>query len=54
MQRTGDREPVSGPAVAQAQIAAFREWETVTGDRFATLKRIRQPTLVVNGMRDEM
>jgi pimeloyl-ACP methyl ester carboxylesterase len=54
MQRTQDREPMSGPAVAQAQIAAFREWESVAEERFATLKCIRQPTLVVNGVHDEM
>ena len=54
MERTQDREPVSGPAVAQAQIAAFREWESITGERFGALKAIRQPTLVVNGVRDEM
>ena len=54
MERTQDREPVSGPAVAQAQIAAFREWESVTGERFAALKTIRQPTLIVNGIHDEM
>ena len=54
MQRTQDREPGSGPAVAQAQMAAFRDWESVTGERFATLKTIRQPTLVVNGVHDQM
>ena len=54
MQRTQDREPVSGPSVAQAQMAAFREWESGTENRFATLKDIRQPTLVVNGVLDEM
>jgi pimeloyl-ACP methyl ester carboxylesterase len=54
MQRSEDREPVSGPAVAQAQIAAFREWETFTGDRFADLRGISTPTLVVNGIHDEM
>jgi len=54
MQRTQDREPVSGPAVAQAQMAAFRDWESVTGERFASLRTIRQPTLVVNGVHDEM
>jgi pimeloyl-ACP methyl ester carboxylesterase len=35
-------------------MAAFRDWESVTGERFATLKMIRQPTLVVNGVHDEM
>jgi pimeloyl-ACP methyl ester carboxylesterase len=54
MERTQDREPVSGPAVAQAQMAAFREWESFEGQRFAALKTIRQPTLVVNGVQDEM
>jgi pimeloyl-ACP methyl ester carboxylesterase len=53
-QRTKDREPVSGPAVAQAQIAAFRDWEEFTGQRFANLKDIPHPTLVVNGIYDEM
>jgi pimeloyl-ACP methyl ester carboxylesterase len=53
-ERTQDRDPVSGPSVAQAQIAAFRDWESVTGERFASLKTIRQPTLVVNGVHDAM
>jgi pimeloyl-ACP methyl ester carboxylesterase len=53
-QRTKDREPVSGPPVAQAQMAAFRDWEKFTGQRFADLKSIPHPTLVVNGIYDEM
>lgn len=53
-QRTEDREPVSGPAVAQAQMASFREWEKFSGERFAELKKIPQPTLVVNGIYDDM
>jgi pimeloyl-ACP methyl ester carboxylesterase len=53
-QRTEDLEPRSGPDVAAAQIAAFREWEQFTGKRFADLGRISQPTLVVNGVHDEM
>ena len=52
--RTDDLDKTSGPEVAAAQIAAFREWEHFTGDRFADLQRIQQPTLVVNGVRDEM
>jgi pimeloyl-ACP methyl ester carboxylesterase len=52
--RTTDREPVSGPMVAQAQLAAFRAWERVDGERFAKLRRITQPCLVVNGMFDRM
>jgi pimeloyl-ACP methyl ester carboxylesterase len=52
--RTQDLDPPSGPEVAKAQVAAFREWEKVSGDRFAHLKTILQPTLVVNGIHDEM
>ena len=52
--RTQDRDRASGQEVARAQLAAFREWEQFTGERFADLQRISQPTLVVNGVRDEM
>jgi pimeloyl-ACP methyl ester carboxylesterase len=54
MRRKEDREPTSGPQVAQAQMAAFREWEQVSGERFSDLKKIPHPTLVVNGVFDEM
>ena len=54
MERKEDREPPSGPDVAGAQMAAFREWEQFQGERFADLKRIGHPTLVVNGTHDEM
>jgi len=54
MQRKEDRDPASGPNVASAQMAAFREWERFTGERFADLKSIRHPTFVVQGVRDEM
>ena len=53
MQRTGDLEPISGPAIAQAQMAAFRDWEKFTGERFAKLRGIAHPTLVVNGIYDK-
>jgi pimeloyl-ACP methyl ester carboxylesterase len=53
-QRTKDRESVSAPAVAQAQMAAFRDWERFSGERFSDLKSIRHPVLVVNGIYDEM
>src|SRR6478672_4969351 len=52
--RREDRDRVSGPEVARAQLAAFRDWEQFTGERFAELERITQPTLVVNGVHDEM
>jgi pimeloyl-ACP methyl ester carboxylesterase len=53
-ERKEDRDGVSGPEVATAQVAAFREWERHTGDRFADLRTIRHPTLVANGVHDEM
>ncbi len=53
-ERTEDLDGVSGPAVANAQMAAFRDWERVIGQRFAELRTIRHPTLVVNGVHDEM
>jgi pimeloyl-ACP methyl ester carboxylesterase len=52
--RTGEWEPISGPKVAQAQLAAFRAWERVHGERFGKLRRITQPCLVVNGVLDNM
>jgi pimeloyl-ACP methyl ester carboxylesterase len=54
MQRKDDRDPPSGPNVAKAQITAFREWEHFSGERFADLKGLRHPTLVVQGFHDEM
>jgi pimeloyl-ACP methyl ester carboxylesterase len=53
-QRKDDLDPPSGPKVASAQMAAFREWEEFNGRRFAELGAIRHPTLVVNGVHDEM
>lgn len=53
-QRRDDRDLASGPEVAAAQISAFRDWERSSGERFASLRGIRQPTLVVNGIHDEM
>jgi pimeloyl-ACP methyl ester carboxylesterase len=52
--RKEDHDTLSGPEVAAAQIAAFREWEQSSGTRFADLEGIQQPTLVVNGIHDEM
>jgi len=53
-ERKEDLDGVSGPEVADAQMAAFRDWERFTGERFADLRTIRHPTLVVNGVHDEM
>ncbi len=38
----------------KAQGAAIAEWREVRGERFGELKKIAQPTLVVNGNRDIM
>src|SRR5579862_8779366 len=53
-QRKDDLDPPSGPNVAGAQIAAFREWETFKGERFAELRSIAHPAMVLNGVHDEM
>jgi pimeloyl-ACP methyl ester carboxylesterase len=51
-QRAEDLDTASGPEVVAAQMAAFRDWEQSAG--FAHLKEIHHPTLVVNGIHDEM
>ena len=53
-QRQEDLDTPSGTDVAAAQLAAFREWEQSNGPRFGHLKGIQQPTLVVNGVHDDM
>jgi pimeloyl-ACP methyl ester carboxylesterase len=53
-ERKKDLDTASGPDVAAAQMAAFREWEQPIGTRFADLKSITHPTLVVNGIHDDM
>jgi len=52
--RTGDLDAASGPDVIAAQMAAFREWEPSTDTRCRDLAGSHQPTLVVNGIHDEM
>ena len=53
-QRSGDRDVAAGPKVAEAQVAAFREWERFVGERFADLRGIDHPALVAHGIYDEM
>jgi pimeloyl-ACP methyl ester carboxylesterase len=53
-QRTEDLDSRSGPDVAAAQIAAFRQWELPADSGVSRLERIHQPTLIVNGIHDEM
>jgi pimeloyl-ACP methyl ester carboxylesterase len=52
--RQRDVDPLSSPQTMAAQTAAGAEWRTVRGERYAELKNIAQPTLVVNGNRDIM
>lgn len=54
MLRQDDREPPPSPATAPAQLAAFGEWRKFSGERFAELKAIEQPCLVVNGVADAL
>jgi pimeloyl-ACP methyl ester carboxylesterase len=52
--RQADRETESAPQVAAAQLVALAKWGQVTGERYGSLARITQPTLVVNGHDDIM
>jgi pimeloyl-ACP methyl ester carboxylesterase len=49
-----DQDPPSSLQTAQAQVAALVEWRQPRGERYAYLKAISQPTLVVNGNNDIM
>jgi pimeloyl-ACP methyl ester carboxylesterase len=51
LSRKNPDSPVSDK-VAPAQIAAIGEWGSQPGERFAYLKNIKQPTLVVSGNHD--
>jgi pimeloyl-ACP methyl ester carboxylesterase len=53
-QRSEDLDTRSGPDVIAAQRAAFREWEQPMEARVSDLGDVHQPTLVVNGIHDEM
>jgi len=50
--RTVDREPPASPQVAAAQLGALTKWGHVTGERYGSLKNIRDQTLVVYGHDD--
>jgi pimeloyl-ACP methyl ester carboxylesterase len=53
-QRKIDVDEPSSPQTMKAQLAAGQAWRHVHGERFAELKRITQPTLIVNGNNDVM
>jgi pimeloyl-ACP methyl ester carboxylesterase len=51
--RTTDRDRPVSQGTAEAQLGAIREWGAVpSSDRYATLKRIDHPTLIVHGNKD--
>ncbi len=51
--RWADRDTPVTTAAAVAQLAAIREWGGIpTSDRYAMLRAIRQPTLIVHGTKD--
>jgi pimeloyl-ACP methyl ester carboxylesterase len=50
--RTGGRDPQVKESVAGAQVAALAAYNAITEDRYSDLKKITQPTLVVNGSKD--
>jgi pimeloyl-ACP methyl ester carboxylesterase len=51
--RTRDRDRLVLPKTSEAQLLAIREWGAVPpSDRYATLPKIKQPTLIVHGAKD--
>jgi len=52
LSRTENRDVSINQKVAPAQIAAVGQWGAQPGERFAYLKNIKQPTLVVSGNHD--
>jgi pimeloyl-ACP methyl ester carboxylesterase len=51
--RTTDRDRPVSPRTAEAQLHAIREWGAVpSSNRYATLRNIKHPTLVVHGTKD--
>jgi pimeloyl-ACP methyl ester carboxylesterase len=51
--RTHDRDLPVSPKTAEAQLRAIREWGRVpSSSRYASLKSIKHPTLIVHGNKD--
>jgi pimeloyl-ACP methyl ester carboxylesterase len=50
--RKQSRDPLPNEKVAPAQLAALQKWGAPAKDPYAYLKKIAQPTLVVNGSND--
>lgn len=52
--RQTDREPDPTPQAVQAEFVAIMQWGKIPSDRYVSLKKITQRTLVVNGGNDIM
>jgi pimeloyl-ACP methyl ester carboxylesterase len=52
--RTADVDPPTSQATMRAQFAAILDWREPHGERYAELRSITQPTLVVSGSHDIM
>src|SRR6266404_6896237 len=50
--RKENRDPLANEKVAPAQLAAIQKWGAPANNPYAYLKKIAQPTLVVNGSND--
>jgi pimeloyl-ACP methyl ester carboxylesterase len=50
--RTEGRDPQVKETVAGAQVAALASYNVITDDRYSDLKKIKQPTLIINGSHD--
>jgi pimeloyl-ACP methyl ester carboxylesterase len=50
--RKENRDPLPNEKVAPAQVAALQKWGAPAKDPYAYLKKITQPTLVLNGSND--
>jgi pimeloyl-ACP methyl ester carboxylesterase len=50
--RQKNRDPLANEKVAPAQVAAIQKWGAPAKDPYAYLKKITQPTIVVNGNND--
>jgi pimeloyl-ACP methyl ester carboxylesterase len=53
-QRKIDVDKPSSQQTMKAQLAAIQAWRVARGERFAELKNIAEPTLVMNGSNDVM
>ena len=49
-----EQDPPSSVDTLKAQVSAIGDWRAPRGERYAYLKEIKQPTLVVNGHNDIM